>query len=226
MRTEIKVSLEEAISRLLEHYVASSMSKQESCRKLADSIIRECSQQQQVSIPAVYEALIGVPAFTSPLTLPFQDRWKAGFIINIYRIMKGKEPEKRPAYFCLASLSWWHELVEEYYEWMRTNCKSVGTINTRNSTLIYFLDFIDSIGIRDISQLGLQTFEDFVLFLGKQDYTGWTKATILYTLRDFVKFLMEKELLRFSPLVMISGFRQSRHNKIPKFYTPEEVMKL
>lgn len=90
----IKVILSEAISILLNLYKSSPPLKQASCRELAEKLRALCNEHDPESVVSAYEVLIGVPAFTSPKNLQKKDKWKAGFILNIYRIMHGIEPLK------------------------------------------------------------------------------------------------------------------------------------
>lgn len=229
MKGRTSVSLEEAVSRLLLSCSDLPLYKVQACKHLAEEIVSFSALAGSYATDSViqfYCERFKVPAFEKPESLVAGAMWKAGFVINIYRIMIGKDCSRHAVYFNANETKWYEGILDDYLAWLRDYGKSAGTIRTRQETLPYFLDFL---GVRNINHMGNlrnEDYEGFLSFLCEQPYTQWTKSTIIATVKDFTKFLQEKNLTTCNPLIMLSGIKTPRRKDLPKFYTPEEVREL
>lgn len=229
MKGRTSVSLEEAVSRLLSSCSDLPPYKVQACKDLAEEIVSFSALAGSYATDSViqfYSERFKVPAFEKPESLPAGAMWKAGYVINIYRIMTGKDCSRHAVYFNANETKWYEGILDDYLAWLRDCGKSTGTIRTRQETLPYFLDFLGVRNINQVPSLRIEDYESFLTFIGEQPYTQWTKSTIISSVKDFTRYLQEKELISCNPLIMLSGIKAPRRKNLPKFYTPEEVRKL
>lgn len=212
---------------ITQNYGADSKTAQTYIR-IADDFQRHVSDKDSSVLPELavqeyYGLTVGVQPFEAPLSKS-RERY-ARAIRMIYDLLRNKEPERRYVNYphrCPASFQ---TILSRYETVMRNDQKSYGTIRTRTGRMKVFFDFLadrECIALKDITP---ELFAEFVSSL-RDRYSSQGKASILYTIRNFFSYDEFSDMLSFAPLPFLTGIHSKKHERLPSFYTADEVKRI
>jgi len=122
------------------------------------------------------------------------------FHVSLIRRIKALEEFKNTSRFCLChqkNLKKVPKQFEEVFNCYQKLCYDVQllpkTIESKSYRIINFLTYLDEKKINNLSKLSITHIYDYVKSLN--NYSSQTKSGILFTLRDFLKFLFKKNLV-------------------------------
>lgn len=98
------------------------------------------------------------------------------------------------------------------------------TVQSKSVKVKNFLSHLKSRGILDLEKLTLTHIHDYCSNL--KDYSSQTRSGILFTLRDFLKFLYSKNIISREVRDAFPVIFSNKFEKIPSFYTKTEINKL
>ena len=98
------------------------------------------------------------------------------------------------------------------------------TVQSKSNTVRNFLSYLKNGGIIDLKKLTLTNIYDYLNSL--KDYSSQTRAVILFTLRDFLKFLYSKDIVSKEVSDVFPVISCNKFETIPSFYTKTKINKL
>lgn len=226
MSQYITIGLEESISRLKESIGKLNKLSEETYEKIFSELRSfglEFRGKSEALPVAFYEKRLGIPAFTRPESNS-KDRRIAGIIINIYRIMCGKDYSKSTRFFDYAgSRHWWDPLLEDFSAWMiEENCSNA-TIETRRKHIRVFFRFLDSHGVASMEELVNEDFVSYLAYMDKKGFRLSSRSGMLSSLRVFLSSPVGLRHLSCNTLPLLLNIRFPKHDRLPSVYTAEEV---
>lgn len=172
-----------------------------------------------------YENHLGYKAFLRP-----ENKWKqqkAGILIKLAFLVTGKGLVSRTFYFDVNEQEKWYQiLLNTYQKWMVDTDKSKNTIRSRSFSITYFFDFMDEIGKREINELSIEDFTDFLVELNNKNYSLSLNRTIIYSVCCFLQSPSVFEKLKCNPLPLFKNIHHKAHERIPSYYSSQEVSQL
>ena len=99
---------------------------------------------------------------------------------------------------------------------------SVNTLSSYQRDVKSFLLFLQSSRITDISSVDINTIDNYVCFLHKENKSSSTISRSLSSLRCFFKFLTAKKLITFNPMVGVKN-EKKKSAFLPAVLTNEDV---
>jgi len=170
-----------------------------------------------------HDKIIGEPATGTPLS-----RTKKKYLrtINILLdLLRGVEPRRRYNNHPHPCPELYQDILSRYQTLMEENQKSQGTIRTRVGRMIIFFSFLadkNCVSLRDIEP---ELFAEYISSLNGK-YSSQGKASLLYTIRNFFSYEEFSNHLSFDPLPFLTRIHSKKHERLPSFYTPDEVRKV
>ena len=153
------------------------------------------------------------------------------FHVSLIRRIKILEEFKNSSKFCLCHQKnpkkvpvQFEKILKSYQKIQNDLQLSQSTIQSKSFKIKNFLIFLNKKRIGNLDKLSVTHIYDYCNSL--RDYSSLTKSDILFTLRDFLKFLyrenlITKEVSNVFPIIVSNKFE-----RIPSFYTKTEVSKL
>ena len=196
--------------------------------RIADDFQMHVKDKAPLAIPELaiqeyYSLMVGVPPFEAPPSKS-KERY-ARTMRMIYDILHNEEPKRRYINYPLRCPVSYQDILSRYETVMRDDQKSPGTIRTRSGRMKVFFIFLadkECGALRDITP---ELFADFISSL-KDRYSSQGKASILYTIRNFFSYGEFLEQLPFNPLPFLAGIHSQKHERLPSFYTTDEVKRV
>ena len=196
--------------------------------RIADDFQMHVKDKAPLAIPELaiqeyYSLMVGVPPFEAPPSKS-KERY-ARTMRMIYDILHNEEPKRRYINYPLRCPVPYQDILSRYETVMRDDQKSPGTIRTRSGRMKVFFIFLadkECGALRDITP---ELFADFISSL-KDRYSSQGKASILYTIRNFFSYGEFLEQLPFNPLPFLAGIHSQKHERLPSFYTTDEVKRV
>ncbi len=220
------ITLDEAM-----HELSSKYDGAKACTKLiVDSLFKDVREyekhfsENKELLVSYYENRFNVPAFTRPEEKKFKQR--AGMVIKLYLMVKGREYSKSINFFSISSSPWWDTILSEFQLWLEGENYSKDSVNTRIKHVRSFLKYIESKGINSIESLENNHFSAFVAEMEIKGYRYSSRASILSSLRVFISSPICKDKLRVNPMILISGIRNPKHDILPSVFSPDEIARL
>ena len=153
------------------------------------------------------------------------------FRVSLIRRIKVLEEFKNTSNFALCHQNNPKKVPKQFAEVFNSYQKlaydmqlSPRTIQSKSFRIINFLTYLDEKKINNFNKLSIVYIYDYVKSL--KNYSSATKSGILFTLRDFLKFLhkdnlISKEISNAFPVIVSNKFET-----IPSFYSKKEISKL
>ena len=153
------------------------------------------------------------------------------FHVSLIRRIKVLEEFKNTSRFCLCHQKNPKKVPKQFADVFNSYQKLVydmqlspRTIQSKSFRIINFLTYLDKKKINNFNKFSIVYIHDYVKSL--KNYSGATKSGILFTLRDFLKFLykdnlISKEISNAFPVIVSNKFET-----IPSFYSKKEISNL
>lgn len=170
-----------------------------------------------------YRVAVGRPAFEPPPSKSKERRVRA--IRMIMDILNGEEPKRRYPNHQICCPASYKAVLGKYEAYMRHDQKSAGTIRTRSGRIKLFFVFLAGRECTDLEKLTPEMVADYISSLNDR-YSAQGKASLLYTLRNFFSYDEFSGRLSFDPLPFLAGIHSRKHERLPSFYTEDEVRRV
>ena len=175
------------------------------------------------AIREYYGLIVGVPPFEAP---PSKSKERCARAIRMIRdILHHEEPKRRYVSRPLNCPASYQAILDRYETVMKDDQKSHGTIRTRSGRMKVFFVFLTERGCTALQDITPNLLADYVVSLNER-YSSQGKASLLYTIRNFFSYNEFFEMLTFDPLPLFSGIHSKKHERLPSFYTVEEVKRI
>lgn len=212
---------------IIQDYGSDSKTAQDYIR-IADDFQRYAEEKvSEKSTDAViqeyYSLVVGVPAFEAPPSKTKERRARA--IRMILDILNGKEPKRRYTNHRLFCPTPYMTVLNRYEAFMKRDQKSDGTVRTRSGRMKVFFVFLADRECIDLENVTPELIADYISSLN-DIYSSQGKASLLYTLRNFFSYEEFSGMLSFDPLPFLTGIHSRKHERLPSFYTAEEVRRI
>ena len=212
---------------IIQNYGASSKTAQAYIR-IADDFQRYAGDKELFSSPEsiiqeYYGMAVGVPPFEAPSSRSKERCARA--IRMIQDIINGEEPKRRYLNHQLGCPTPYQAVLGRYETFMRNDQKSDGTIRTRSGRIKVFFVFLADRKCSVLENVTPELFAGFVSSLN-DGYSSQGKASLLYTLRNFFSYDEFSKMLPFDPLPFLTGIHSRKHERLPSFYTADEVRRV
>ncbi len=133
-----------------------------------------------------------------------------------FRLCHQKDPKKAPVQF--------EKIFKSYQKLERDRQLAQKTIQSKSSIVINFLIYLDKKGTGNLRGLSTTNIYGYVKSL--EGYANATKSGILFTLRDFLKFLYTKDLIAKDVSNVFPVIVSNKFERITSFYSKTEINKL
>lgn len=196
--------------------------------RIADDFQRYAEEKEPVSSPEIvfqeyYTLTIGVSAFEAPPSKSKERRARA--IQMIRDIFNGDEPKRRYTNHKVECPVSYVTVLKKYETLMRNDQKSDGTIRTRLGRIKMFFVFLESCKCTALESITPELFSGFISSLNDR-YSSQGKASLLYTIKNFFNYDEFLCMLSFDPFPFLIGIHSRKHERLPSFYTAEEVRRV
>lgn len=196
--------------------------------RIADDFQRYVSGRKPDASPEqviqeYYTMAVGVSPFKAPSSKS-KERY-ARAIRMIQDFLHHEEPKRRYVTHPFDCPISYQAILSRYETLMKNDQKSYGTIRTRSGRMKVFFLFLagrECVVLQDITP---ELFTDYVSSLNDR-YSSQGKASLLYTIRNFFSYDEFSEMLTFDPLPFLSGIHSRKHERLPSFYTAEDVKRI
>ncbi len=224
-------TLYDAIHQFREHIIQNHGSESGTTQAyicIADDFQRytkraDSENSPEVVIQEYYRMTVGVPAFEAPPSKS-KERWGRA-IRMILDILNGEEPKRRYTNHKVVCPVPYQLILRKYETFMRNDQKSNGTVRTRSGRMKVFFVFLVDCKCITLESITPELFARFISSLNDK-YSSQGKASLLYTLRNFFSYGEFSEALLFDPLPFLTGIHSRKHERLPSFYTAEEVRRV
>lgn len=196
--------------------------------QIADRFQRYIEENEDTILPneiliQFYEKVVGVPAFMPPGSKS-KERYARAIRMMLDIFYKGN-PERRYISNPVKCPEPYQEIFNRYIILMQDGQKSRGTIRTRSGRIKVFFIFLEKKGCNKLEDITPEIFIAFMAWL-QEKYSSQGRASILYTIRNFFSFSEYSEKLAFDPISFLTGIHSKKHERLPSFYTIEEVRRV
>ena len=175
------------------------------------------------AVKEYYNLAVGVLPFEAPPSKSKERHARA--MRMIYDILHNEEPKRRYTNHPLKCPMPYQDVLSRYEIVMRDDQKSRGTISTRSGRMKAFFLFLADRGCVALEDITPGLFSDYVSSLSDR-YSSQGKASILYTIRNFFSYGEFSDMLSFDPLPFLTGIHSKKHERLPSFYTTDEVRRI
>ena len=133
-----------------------------------------------------------------------------------FHLCHQKEPKKAPVQF--------EKIFKSYQKLCHDLQLAQKTIQSKSSIVINFLIYLNKKRIGNLCRLSITNIYGYIKSL--EGYAGATKSGILFTLRDFLKFLYTKDLIAKEVSNVFPIIISNKFERITSFYSKTEINKL
>lgn len=223
--------LYDAIQHFREHIIQSHGDDSKTAQtyiRIADDFQRYVSGKKPATSPEqviqeYYSMTVGVSPFEAPPSKS-KERY-ARAIRMIQDFLHHEEPKRRYVNHPFDCPTSYRAILSRYETLMKNDQKSYGTIRTRSGRMKVFFAFLAGRECVVLQNITPELFTDYVSSLNDR-YSSQGKASLLYTIRNFFSYDEFSEMLTFDPLPFLSGIHSRKHERLPSFYTAEEVKRI
>lgn len=223
--------LYDAIQHFREHIIQSHGDDSKTAQtyiRIADDFQRYVSVKKPATSPEqviqeYYSMTVGVSPFEAPPSKS-KERY-ARAIRMIQDFLHHEEPKRRYVNHPFDCPTSYQAILSRYETLMKNDQKSYGTIRTRSGRMKVFFVFLAGRECVVLQNITPELFTDYVSSLNDR-YSSQGKASLLYTIRNFFSYDEFSEMLTFDPLPFLSGIHSRKHERLPSFYTAEEVKRI
>lgn len=223
--------LYDAIQHFREHIIQSHGDDSKTAQtyiRIADEFQRYVSGKEPATSPEqviqeYYSMTVGVSPFEAP---PSKSKEKyARAIRMIQDLLHHEEPKRRYVNHPFDCPTSYQVILSRYEVLMKNDQKSYGTIRTRSGRMKVFFVFLAGRECVSLQNITPELFTDYVTSLNDK-YSSQGKASLLYTIRNFFSYDEFSEMLTFDPLPFLTGIHSKKHERLPSFYTADEVKRI
>ena len=223
--------LYDAIQHFREHIIQSHGDDSKTAQtyiRIADDFQRYVSGKKPATSPEqviqeYYSMTVGVSPFEASPSKS-KERY-ARAIRMIQDFLHHEEPKRRYVNHPFDCPTSYQAILSRYETLMKNDQKSYGTIRTRSGRMKVFFVFLAGRECVVLQNITPELFTDYVSSLNDR-YSSQGKASLLYTIRNFFSYDEFSEMLTFDPLPFLSGIHSRKHERLPSFYTAEEVKRI
>ncbi len=223
--------LYDAIQHFREHIIQSHGDDSKTAQtyiRIADDFQRYVSGKKPATSPEqviqeYYSMTVGVSPFEAPPSKS-KERY-ARAIRMIQDFLHHEKPKRRYVNHPFDCPTSYRAILSRYETLMKNDQKSYGTIRTRSGRMKVFFVFLAGRECVVLQNITPELFTDYVSSLNDR-YSSQGKASLLYTIRNFFSYDEFSEMLTFDPLPFLSGIHSRKHERLPSFYTAEEVKRI
>lgn len=196
--------------------------------RIADDFERYVDEKNLNNLPesaieGYYCVAVGVQPFDAP---PSKSKERYARTIRIIQdLLHHEEPKRRYVSHPLNCPVSYQALLDRYETLMKSDQKSYGTIRTRSGRMKVFFIYLAEMNFTTLQAITPESFADYITSLNNR-YSSQGKTSILYTIRNFFSYNEFSEMLTFDPLPFLSGIHSRKHERLPSFYTTEEVRRI
>ena len=184
---------------------------------------KDPSTPPELVVQEYYSLTVGVPPFEAPPSKS-KDRY-ARAIRMIRDILHNEEPKRRYINYPLRCPAPYQAVLSRYETVLNYDQKSRGTIRTRSGRMKVFFLFLANRECVALENITPELFADYVSSLNDR-YSSQSKASLLYTIRNFFSYDEFSAVLSFNPLPFLTGIHSHKHERLPSFYTADEVKRI
>ena len=109
-----------------------------------------------------------------------------------------------------------------YSRWLSRNGQCQNTIETKVSRLLCFLLYLSTIGISE-NEIRFETILNFKDCIQSRGYSEAYKANILFSLKDFIEFLVETGILETPANEYVGTVCSHKDSRLCSYYSSEEI---
>jgi site-specific recombinase XerD len=109
-----------------------------------------------------------------------------------------------------------------YSRWLSRNGQCQNTIETKVSRLLCFLLYLSTIGISE-NEIQFETILNFKDCIQSRGYSEAYKANILFSLKDFIEFLVETGILETPANEYVGTVCSHKDSRLCSYYSSEEI---
>lgn len=223
--------LYDAIQHFREHIIQSHGNDSQTAQtyiRIAGDFQRYVSGKKPAASPEqviqeYYSMTVGVSPFEAPPSKS-KERY-ARAIRMIQDFLHHEEPKRRYVNHSFDCPAPYQAILSRYETLMKNDQKSYGTIRTRSGRMKVFFVFLAGRECVVLQNITPELFTDYVSSLNDR-YSSQGKASLLYTIRNFFSYDEFSEMLTFDPIPFLSGIHSRKHERLPSFYTAEEVKRI
>ncbi len=151
--------------------------------------------------------------------------------VSLVRRIKVLEEFKNTSKFCLCHQKNSKKVPEQFVRIFKSYLKlqsdlhfSCETVQLKSIKVRDFLIYLDTKGINNLGKLSITDIYEYCSCL--KDYSSQTKSGILFTLRNFLKFLYREGLIAKEVSDVFPVIISNKFEVIPSFYTKTEINRL
>ena len=222
------ITLTKLISQITEHLYSLNYSEGTvSCYQITWNLLKKYASDK------------GISTFTLGLGIQFlSDHYGIDpnaklphFHVSLVRRIKVLEEFRNTSKFCLCHQKdpkkvpiQFEKIFKSYQELCHDRQLAQKTIQSKSITVTNFLNHLNKKRIGNLCELSTTNIYGYVRSL--ESYSSLTKSYILFTLRDFLKFLYTKDLIAKEVSNVFPVITSNKFERIASFYTKTEINKL
>jgi site-specific recombinase XerD len=115
-----------------------------------------------------------------------------------------------------------HGIYMEYQSYLIQKGQKERTVKTKSSRIKVFFEYLDSCGVRALESLDFRNIIAFFGFL-KDKYAPIARSNIQFTLRDFLRYAEDHEIIRPGFSAFIQTIYSNKDERLPSTYSQEET---
>lgn len=174
------------------------------------------------TLKSFYQLIAESPAFEHPKN---SKKCNARAILMIADFFKGENPKRKYLYNSKECPETFRSTLDTYRLLMTENLKSDGNIRTRIGRIKILFIYLDEHGCKSLKTFTGKILVDFIGSLNGK-YCSQSKASILYTMRNFFSYETIAVQMSFDPMVYLDRIHSKKHERLASFYTADEVRKI
>ncbi len=153
------------------------------------------------------------------------ERQKLRAIKVLHDIQQGNLPAK---YYFVESLKipqQHHKNFTDYQLHLTQKGQKERTVKSKASRIKVFFKYLDSCGVKSLEILDLYNITAFFTFLNDK-YTPVARSNIQYTLRDFLRYAEDHQIIRPGFSAYIQTIYNNKDERLPSTYSQEELNRI
>lgn len=220
------------VNRKFREYITQNYGTDSQCAKAylrISNLIEHYANENDPSIPPEQilleyrNKICGELSTGTPLSTTKERHVRA---INILLdFLRGEEPKRRYVNHSLTCPALYQDILSRYQTLMAEDQKSQGTIRTRVGRVIIFFSFLANMNCVSLRDINPELLAEYISSLNDK-YSSQGKASLLYTIRNFFSYEEFSNSLSFDPFPFLTGIHSKKHERLPSFYTADEVRKV
>jgi len=146
--------------------------------------------------------------------------------VRCFRILqsleKGEDPKSHYRKKLLVLPDQFLHIDTGYRHWLSRKGQCQNTIETKASRLLCFFLYLGTIGIPE-SEIRFETILNFKASIQNRGYSEAYKANILFSLKDFIGYLVDTESLEAAANEYVGTICSHKDSRLCSYYSPEEI---